>query len=131
MTRRLTDMKGMDPELQHKLASIKITTIDQLLAKAGNPAQRSILARQIGVSTGQLADSVNRAGLMRLRGVNADVALLLEECGVDSVKDLQHRKAANLQSNLKAANEQKRLARQSPSLDQVQDWINEASSIAS
>jgi hypothetical protein len=129
MTRRLADMKGLDPDLQQKLASIKITTIEQLLAKAGTPAQRSILARQIGTSPGQLADCVNRAGLMRLRGVNADVALLLEECGVDSVKDLQHRKAASLQANLKAANEQKRLIRQSPSLDQVQDWIAEASSI--
>ncbi len=130
MTRRLTDMKGMDPELQQKLASIKITTTDQLLAKAGSPAQRSVLARQLGVSTGHLADCANRAGLMRLRGVNADMALLLEECGVDSIKDLQHRKATNLQANLRAANEQKRLTRQSPSLDQVQDWINEASSIA-
>lgn len=131
MTRRLTDMKSMDPELQQKLATLKITTIEQLLAKAGNPAQRSTLARQIGVSTGQLADCVNHAGLMRLRGVNADVALLLEECGVDSVKDLQHRKAAHLQANLKVANEKKRLIHQSPSLDQVQDWINEASAIAS
>lgn len=123
-------MKGMDPELQQKLVSVKITTIEQLLTKAGNPAQRSILARQINVSTGQLADCVNRAGLMRLRGVNADVALLLEECGVDSVKDLQRRKASHLQANLKAANEQKRLTHQSPSVDQVQEWITEASSAA-
>lgn len=129
MSRRLSDMKGMDPGIQQKLAAIKITTIEQLLTKAGTPAQRSVLARQIGVSPGQLAECVNRAGLRRLRGVNADVALLLEECGVDSIKDLQHRKAANLQATMKAANEQKRLSHQTPSLDQVQDWIAEASSV--
>jgi hypothetical protein len=131
MAHKIANMKGVDPEIQRKLAEAKITTAEQVLAKAGNPAQRSALAKQIGVSPNQITELVNRASLMRLKGLNADMAILLEECGVDSLKDLQQRKASNLQASLRATNDQKKLTHRTPTLAQVQDWINEASSMSS
>jgi prephenate dehydratase len=67
---------------------------------------------------------------MRLKGVGGEMANLLEECGVDSCKELQHRVAANLQAKLKTTNDAKKITHHAPTLAQVEEWIKEAATIA-
>jgi uncharacterized protein DUF4332 len=94
------------------------------------PHQRAALAKQIGVAESQLTGWVNRADLMRLKGVGTEMANLLELCGVDSCKELQHRKAEHLHDKLKATNDVEKITYHAPSLAQVDEWITEATTLA-
>ena len=130
MAHKIAEIKGMDAAAQTKLAEAKITTVEQLLEQAGTAQQRNALAKQLGVTSSQLTEWVNRADLMRLKGVGTEMANLLEECGVDSCKELQHRVAANLQAKLKSVNDEKKITHHAPTLAQVEEWIREAATFA-
>ena len=67
---------------------------------------------------------------MRLNGVGKEMANLLEECGVDSCKELQHRKPENLQTKLKEVNDKEKITHHAPTLAQVEEWIKEATTFA-
>ncbi len=73
-----------------------------------------------------MTEWINRADLMRLKGVGKEFASLLENCGVDSCKELQHRKAENLYNKLKEINDEKKFAHHAPNQAQVEAWIKEA-----
>lgn len=92
---------------------------------------RAELAKTVGVEPAQLTEWINRADLMRLNGVGTEMANLLEECGVDSTKELQHRIAANLHTKLKEVNDQKHITHHAPTEAQVAAWITEAKTMAS
>jgi predicted flap endonuclease-1-like 5' DNA nuclease len=130
MADKISDIKGMDPDAQSKLESTGIKTTDDLLAHTANQSERTNLAKQIGVSSNQLTEWINRADLMRLKGVGKEMANLLEEAGVDSCKELQHRKAENLQTRLQSINQEKHITHHAPTLAQVTDWIAEAAKFA-
>ena len=130
MAHKIAEIKGMDATAQTKLAEAQISTVEQLLAKASTAQERTALAKQLGVSSAQLTEWINRADLMRLKGVGTEMANLLEECGVDSCKELQHRVAANLQTKLKATNDEKKITHHAPTLAQVEEWIREAATFA-
>ncbi len=67
---------------------------------------------------------------MRLKGVGTEMANLLEDSGVDSVKELQHRKADMLATKLKETNDAKHITGHVPSHAQLQTWIEEARILA-
>jgi predicted flap endonuclease-1-like 5' DNA nuclease len=71
----------------------------------------------------------NRADLMRVKGIGEQFSDLLETAGVDTVPELATRNAENLHAALLAANEAKKLVRQPPSLQAVQDWIAAAKAL--
>jgi predicted flap endonuclease-1-like 5' DNA nuclease len=130
MPHKISEIKGMDTAMQAKFAAANIATVEQLLAQSGTPAQRGTLAAQLGTTPAALTEWVNRADLMRLKGVGTEFANLLEECGVDSCKELQHRVAANLQVKLKNVNDEKRVTHHAPTLAQVEEWIQEAATLS-
>ncbi len=123
---KIKDIKGIDPVAEKKLAELGIVTTEQFLAHTKTPAERRNLAKQIGVEPSLLTEWLNRADLVALKGVGREMANLLEEAGVDSLKELKHRKADNLYTHLKAINDEKKITHHAPSLAQVEAWINEA-----
>ncbi len=54
---------------------------------------------------------------------------LLEAAGVDTVKELKHRKPENLASKMKEVNEEKKLTRAVPSVKEVTRWVEQAKSL--
>lgn len=130
MVDKVADIKGMDPAAQQKLEAAGIKTTQQFLQQTGTAQQRNALAKQIGVAPSQLTEWVNRADLMRLKGVGKEMANLLEECGVDSIKELQHRKPENLYAALKQANDEKKITHHAPTQSQVEEWIREAGTLS-
>lgn len=126
MADRISQIKGMPSEAQRKLEAFEIRTTDDLLQKAATPPMRTHLAREIGVTPSEMTEWVNRADLMRLKGVGKEMANLLEEAGVDSSKELKHRKADHLYERLHEINAEKHITHHAPSLAQVQEWIVEA-----
>jgi predicted flap endonuclease-1-like 5' DNA nuclease len=129
-THKIAEIKGLDTGVQTKLEAANIKTVEDLLKETATPQQRTALAKQLGVGGSQLTEWINRADLMRLKGVGTEMANLLEECGVDSCKELQHRKADNLQAKLKETNDAKHITHHAPTQVQVQEWITEAATFA-
>ena len=130
MAHKIGEIKDLDPDVQAKLEHANMTTVEHLLQATTTRQQRSALAKQLSVSESQLTEWINRADLMRLKGVGKEMANLLEECGVDSCKELQHRKADNLTTRLKETNDAKKITHHAPTHAQVEEWIKEASTFA-
>ncbi len=126
MATSVSTIKGMSPELAAKLKEQGITNTDQLLEASKTASARRALAQKAGVESGVLLELVNRADLARIKGIGDAYANLLEEAGVDSVKELAHRVPANLHEKLVQINTEKKAVPRPPSLDQVTTWITEA-----
>ncbi|WP_305043766.1 DUF4332 domain-containing protein, partial [Geoalkalibacter sp.] len=69
---------------------------------------------------------INNSDLFRIKGVGQEYADLLEQAGVDTVPELAQRKPENLHQKMTELNEQKKLVRKLPTLDQVQSWVAQA-----
>ena len=66
------------------------------------------------------------ADLCRIKGVGQEFSELLERAGVDTVKELRNRNAANLADKLIEVNQEKKLTRRSPTSREVEAWVAEA-----
>ncbi|MFN2146238.1 MAG: DUF4332 domain-containing protein, partial [Anaerolineales bacterium] len=62
----------------------------------------------------------------RIKGVGEEYSDLLEEAGVDTVKELRNRKPANLHAKMLEVNAQKKLVRRPPAHSMVEDWVAQA-----
>ena len=98
------------------------------MREAGSKKGRKALAAASGCTEHQLLEWVNRADLMRVRGVGEEYSDLLEQSGVDTVKELRRRKAPNLHAKMLETNSAKRrpLVRRPPSLGEVERWVAHA-----
>ena len=63
---------------------------------------------------------------MRVRGVGAEYADLLDASGVDTVEKLGRRNAAAIAGKLAQVNEQKKLVRRLPTEAMVERWVEHA-----
>ena len=84
---RIAEIRGLDDAMRAKLTALGSRHAEDLLARAGNATGRGALAQELGVDRAQVTEWVNRADLMRLKGVGRQMSNLLEESGVDSCKD--------------------------------------------
>ncbi len=130
MSDHISKIKGMEPEVQTKLEAEGIHHTDHLLEHAKTDKQRADLAKKVGSTPHVIKEYANRADLMRLKGVGGDFANLLEEAGVNSTKELQHRTAENLQVKLAEIHTTKKIAHHAPTLAQVTEWITEAKTLS-
>jgi hypothetical protein len=87
------------------------------------------LEENTGISGSLILRWVNHADLFRIKGVAGQFSELLEVAGVDTVPELAQRNAENLQQALAKTNEEKNLAKTTPSLNQVTAWIAEAKTL--
>ncbi len=126
---KIIDIEGIGPAYAKKLAGAGVGTTGRLLKMAANAAGRKDLAAQADVTTTQVLEWVNRADLMRIKGVGTQYSDLLEATGVDTVVELSRRNAENLLQAMTDLNAAKKLVRQVPSVDQVKDWISQAASL--
>jgi predicted flap endonuclease-1-like 5' DNA nuclease len=69
------------------------------------------------------------ASLAEIEGIGSEYADLLEAAGVDSVRKLAQRDAANLTAASAQANEQKSLVRSLPAESMVAAWVAEAKTL--
>lgn len=108
------------------LAAAEIETTDDLLKRCCDAKGRKAVSGMTGVSESQLLKWSNLADLMRVSGIGPQFSELLEAAGVDTIKELRTRKAENLAAAMEKVNDQKRLAKASPSVKTIQDWIEKA-----
>ena len=120
------EIKGVQAALEAKLVGMGIKDSDEYLAKSATPAARKELAAKLGIDVKDVLELANRADLIRIKGIGAVFSDLLEQAGVDTVKELAARVPANLQAKLQEVNGAKKLANRAPTLQQVTDWVTEA-----
>jgi predicted flap endonuclease-1-like 5' DNA nuclease len=106
-----------------KLRKNGVRTTDSLLRVAATKTGRRSLAGKTKLSERDVLGWVNRADLMRVKGIGPEYADLLEVAGVDTVKELRTRNPENLLETMTELNARKRLVRRLPTSGMVDDWI--------
>jgi predicted RecB family nuclease len=122
----IVDIEGIAKTNKAKLGKAGIKTTDDLLKACATPKGRSQTAATTGLSEKQILKWANMADLMRINGIATQYSELLEAAGVDTVKELKHRKPENLAEAMAQTNAKKKLTRQSPSAKTIAKWVAEA-----
>ena len=122
----LAKLRGVTFQARVALKLRRITTCDQLLAAAAAAEDREALARATKIAPEILTDRVQRADLARVNGVGAVFGLMLEELGIRDVRTLADQDAEVLHERLRGHNRRERLARRSPTPEEVSDWVGQA-----
>jgi predicted flap endonuclease-1-like 5' DNA nuclease len=123
---KLTTIEGIGDVYAARLKGASINTVEALLEAGATPNGRQELEEKTGIGHKLILEWVNLADLMRIKGVSEEYADLLEEAGVDTVKELRNRNAENLYAALVKTNEEKSLVRRLPSQNQVANWVRQA-----
>ena len=119
----ISKLRGVPTSARVKLKRQRITTCGQLLRAAAAAPRRAELVEATGIDAAILLQLVCRADLARIRGIGTVFGLMLEEVGVRVIEQLAVCNAAELHAALRAYNVQERLARRSPTLEEVADWV--------
>ena len=126
MTYKVIDSEGVGDVYAEKLIAAGIKTDADLLEKCAKPAGRKALAEATEISPKLILKWANHCDLYRISGVGPQFAELLEAAGVDTVKELKHRVAANLQKKLEEVNAEKNLTNRVPAESEIQKMIDQA-----
>lgn len=126
MAYKIEEIEGIGGVYAQKLEAVGVKTTEDLLESAATPKQRKALAEETGISEKLILKWANHADLFRIKGVAGQFAELLEAAGVDTVKELRHRVAANLQPKMVEINEAKNLCNRVPSVAEIEKMIAQA-----
>lgn len=126
MDYKIIDIEGIGEVYAEKLTAAGITKVSQLLDKCATPAGRKALEEETGITDKLILKWTNHADLFRINGIGPQFAELLEAAGVDTVKELKHRVAENLQKKLEEVNAEKNLCNRVPAVTEVQKMIDQA-----
>ena len=126
MDYKIIDIEGIGDAYAPKLQAEDITSVSQLLDRCAAPAGRKELAEKTGISEKLILKWTNHADLFRINGIGPQFAELLEAAGVDTVKELRHRVAANLAAKVAEVNEEKHLCGRVPAEVEIQKMIDQA-----
>ena len=119
-------IEGIGVKNATKLRKAKIRTTEALLKRGATKKGRKEIVESTGITDHYILEWVNRADLMRVKGVGEEYSDLLEAAGVDTVKELRNRNAANLLAKMVETNEKKKLVRRLPTLSMVERWVAHA-----
>lgn len=126
MVYKIIDIQGVGDVYAQKLIAAGINTVDDLLEKGKTAKGRKELEAATEISGKLILTWVNHADLFRIKGIGPQFSELLEASGVDTVKELQHRVAANLVAKMNEVNAEKNLTRVVPTEVMVQKMIDQA-----
>lgn len=122
----LQSLQGMTSQFVEKLNDNGIMSVEDLVEQAGDPGDRKSLAQSSGISRSRILRWVNMADLMRIKGVEAEAADLLEKAGVDSVVELGVRSPERLLAKLENTNKSEKIMDSVPELAVIQKWVERA-----
>lgn len=126
MTYDIIEIEGIGELYALKLREAGVDTTARLLERAATPKGRAALADETGISPKLILRWANHADLFRIKGVAGQFAELLEAAGVDTVKELRHRVAANLRPKLEEVNVLRNICNRVPSMSEVESMIEQA-----
>jgi len=125
----IEEIEGIGPAYATRLRANNVRSCEALLKRGASKKGRSELAGATGFGEGSILEWVNRADLMRVKGVGSEYSDLLEAAGVDTVKELRNRNPANLTKRMADVNEahikktRKSIVRRVPVESMVERWV--------
>lgn len=122
----ISKLRGVPQRTRVALKAKRITSTGQLLRVAGTAQMRAELAAATGIDRELLTTLVQRADLTRVSGIGAIFGLMLEDLGIRDVQTLAAQEPRELHTRLREYNERVRLARRSPTPEEVNDWVSQA-----
>lgn len=135
----IKEIGGIDAASLEKLRAIRIRTTAGLLKAAKDAKGRKELASKTGIPVGEILDLVNRADLMRVKGLGGDYTCLLRGVGVDTLRALRHRNPQHLAKKMAdenaerlkktAKNKNGKAVQLLPSEKAIQKWIERAKAL--
>ncbi len=117
------EIEGIGLAYAAKMRAYGIYWIRTLLAEGADPEGRAGIVEGAGIRKDLVLKWVNAADLLRIEGMTPDWAELLEESGVDTVKELRARVPANLHKKLAETNAVCNFARTVPGIGTVEKWV--------
>jgi predicted flap endonuclease-1-like 5' DNA nuclease len=126
---RIDEIAGIDPKDATKLRKAGIRTTEAMLRRAATKAARETLADEMGFESEVILRWAQRADLMRVKGIGSEYALLLEMCGVTTIKDLRRRNALALAAKIVDLNGRKATVKRLPTEVMITGWIEGSSSV--
>jgi len=126
---KLIDIEGIGPALAAKFEAAGFTTTEALLKAGATPKGRKEIAEKTGIDGAKILSFCNMSDLFRVKGLGTQYSDLLHAAGVDTVKELRTRNAANLHAKIVEINAEKSLVRQTPVLSQVEGYIESAKTL--
>ena len=126
MQKPIGELRGMTATIAAVLKEQGITNSLQLLEAAKKPSQRKTLAAACGCETRDILELANRSDLARLKGIGVVYSDLLEHAGVDTIKELRHRRPDNLHAKILEVNEEQSLTKQPPAMSVIEDWVKQS-----
>jgi len=126
---KLETIEGIGTTYAAKLRVTGIGSVEGLLEAGANPEGREAIHEATGIGDEFILDWVNRADLMRIRGVGEEYSDLLERAGVDTVVELAQRNPGNLHKTMLEVNEKEELVRRPPSQGMVERWVEQAKTL--
>ena len=122
----IIEVEGIGEVYARILNNFGIFTTTHLLEEGGTRVGRKELSEKTNISEKLILEWVNLSDLMRIKGVGEEYSDLLEEAGVDTVVELSRRNPDNLYAKIVEINEEKKLVRRTPTLDAINDWVEQA-----
>jgi predicted flap endonuclease-1-like 5' DNA nuclease len=119
-------LRGVAPRVRATLKVRRITTCGQLLSAAAIADRRDELVRATGLDPDAILALVQRADMARVNGVGAMFGLMLEELDIKDVQTLASQETEQLHAALRDYNRRERIARRSPTPEEVADWVAQA-----
>jgi predicted flap endonuclease-1-like 5' DNA nuclease len=123
---KLEIIEGIGPIYAEKLRAADVRSVEALLRAGATPEGRKELEEKAGIGHEYILDWVNRADVMRVRGVGEEYSDLLEKAGVDTVVELAQRNPDHLYQKIIQVNEEKELVRRPPTRNMVARWVEQA-----
>jgi predicted flap endonuclease-1-like 5' DNA nuclease len=129
MSVAILKLKGISLQLETMLRDLGVSNSDQFLETARTPSARKALAVQLGIEPRTVLELANRADLARVKGIGGVFSDLLEQAGVDTVKELATRRADHLYAKLVEVNAETKAAGRLPTQNAVRGWVAEAKTL--
>lgn len=122
----ISAIESMDQRDATKLRKAGVRTTGGLLKAAATRTGRRRLAREASLDESDILSWVNRADLMRIKGVGSEYADLMEVAGVDTIRELRRRNPERLLAAMTDLNVRRRLVRRLPTKGMVEGWVEAA-----
>jgi predicted flap endonuclease-1-like 5' DNA nuclease len=126
---KLETIEGIGATYAQQLRDAGVGSVETLLETGATPEGRKELEETTGIGGEFILDWVNRADLMRIRGVGEEYSDLLERAGVDTVPELAQRNAGNLYQKMMDVNAEEELVRRPPTETMVEEWVKQAKTL--
>lgn len=123
---KLINIKRVGSKNAKKLQKIGIHTTKRLLLVAAHRQGRIDLARETRLTQKLILKWVNLADLIRIKGIGQHYIDLLDQAGVNSVKELAKRRPAQLYQEVVKLKLNNNLVRRLPAYKDIEHWIKNA-----